>query len=154
MTKIARQKSDPELGRDVLYTYRYLRAGTIALLLMLLFAVAYEGIVDGGCFLGSISAYYFTPARTVFVGALFALGALLIVNKARSAEEDVLLDFSGFMAFVVAMVPTVPDVACGPTPTLSTLEVATAVRNNIWALIVVAVTAAIVRYVWRAAGNW
>ena len=153
MTKIARRKTDPELGRDVLYTYRYLRAGMIALLLMLLFAVAYEGIADGGCFLGSISAYYFTPARTVFVGALFALGALLIVHNARSAEEDVLLDFSGFMAFVVAMVPTVPDGACGPTPTLTTLEVANAVRNNIWALIVVAVLAAIVRYVLARRGE-
>ena len=153
MSGIARQKSPVELGRDVLYTYRYVRGGMVALLLMLVLSVLLEALVSSGCFLGSISGYYFTPARTVFVGALFALGALLIVHKGRSPEEDVLLDFSGFMAFVVAMVPTVPDRACGPTPSLTTLEVSNAVRNNIWTLIIVAVAAAIVRAVLARRGQ-
>ena len=56
-----------------------------------------------------------------------------------------LLNFSGFMAFVVAMVPTVPDGRCGPNAyTQTPAEIAAAVRNNIWSLVVVAVIAAVV----------
>src|SRR6478736_4754821 len=126
--------------RDVVFTYRYLRGAMIALLLMLLLSVGYQS-----CWLGSISAYYYTPARGVFVGSLCALGACLIAYKGHSPEEDVLLNFSGFMAFVVAMVPTVPDGRCGPNAyTQTPAEIAAAVRNNIWSLVVVAVLAALV----------
>jgi hypothetical protein len=133
--------------RDVVYTYRYLRGAMIALLLMLLLSVGYQWWweTDHSCWLGSISAYYYTPARTVFVGSLCALGASLIVYKGHSSEEDVLLNFSGFMAFVVAMVPTVPDFSCGPNAyTQTPAEIAAAVRNNIWSLVVVAVIAAVI----------
>ncbi|NUQ32279.1 MAG: hypothetical protein HOP99_05590, partial [Dermatophilaceae bacterium] len=133
--------------RDVVYTYRYLRGAMIALLLMLLLSVGYQWWweTDHSCWLGSISAYYYTPARTVFVGSLCALGASLIAYKGHSSEEDVLLNFSGFMAFVVAMVPTVPDLRCGPNAyAQSPAEIASAVRNNIWSLVVVAVVAAVV----------
>ena len=133
--------------RDVVYTYRYLRGAMIALLLMLLLSVAYQWWweADHSCWLGSISAYYYTPARTVFVGSLCALGASLVAYKGHSSEEDVLLNFSGFMAFVVAMVPTVPDLRCGPNAyTQTPAEIASAVRNNIWSLVVVAVVAAVI----------
>lgn len=133
--------------RDVVFTYRYLRAGMIALLLMLLLSVGYQWWFETGhsCWLGSISAYYYTPARTVFVGSLCALGVSLIAYKGHSPEEDVLLNFSGSMAFVVAMVPTVPDGRCGPNAyTQTSAEIAAAVRNNVWSLVVVAVIAALV----------
>jgi hypothetical protein len=133
--------------RDVVFTYRYLRGAMISMLLMLLLSVGYQWWWEtgGSCWLGSISAYYYTPARTVFVGSLCALGALLIAYKGHSPEEDVLLNFSGFMAFVVAMVPTVPDGGCGPNAYAQTpAEIAAAVRNNIWSLIVVAVVAAVI----------
>lgn len=136
-------------NRDVIYTYRYLRAAIVALLFMMLFSVGYAWFwqrlgTGQSCFLGSISAYYYTPARTVFVGSLCAIGVVLIVYKGHSPEEDVLLNFSGFMAFVVAMVPTVPDSLCGPSGfALSTSEIAMSVRNNIWTLIVAAVIAAV-----------
>jgi hypothetical protein len=133
--------------RDVVYTYRYLRGAMIALLLMLLLSVGYQWWweTDHSCWLGSISAYYYTPARTVFVGSLCALGASLIAYKGHSSEEDVLLNFSGFMAFVVAMVPTVPDFSCGTNAyTQTPAEIAAAVRNNIWSLVVVAAIGAVI----------
>lgn len=136
-----------ERTRDVVLTYRYLRGAMIALLLMLLLSVGYQWWWETGhsCWLGSISAYYYTPARGVFVGALCALGANLIAYKGHSDEEDVLLDFSGLMAFVVALVPTAPDGRCGPNAYGQTApEIAAAVRNNIWSLLVVAVVAAAV----------
>ena len=147
----------PGHERDVVYTYRYLRAAMIALLFMLVFSVGYQWWWETGrtCVLGSISAYYYTPARTIFVGSLCALGACLIAYKGHSPAEDVLLNFSGFMAFVVAIVPTVPDNLCGPNAYSQTLpEIASAVRNNIWSLIIVtlvsAVTGGIIRWrLWR-----
>ena len=142
----------PGHDRNVIYTYRYLRVAMIALLLMLVFSVAYQWWMESGrtCWLGSISAYYFTPARTIFVGSLCALGVCLIAYKGHTPEEDVLLDFSGFMAFVVAMVPTVPDSLCGPNAYSQTLpEIGSAVRNNIWSLIVATVIALIIRRLLR-----
>lgn len=139
--------SAPARTRDVVLTYRYLRGTMIALLLLLLLSVGYEWWWETGrsCWLGSISAYYYTPARTVFVGSLCALGASLIAYKGHSPEEDVLLGFSGLMAFVVAMVPTMPDPRCGPSAYAQSPEaIAAAVRNNIWSLVVVAVLGAIV----------
>ena len=136
-----------ERTRDVVLTYRYLRGAMIALLLMLLLSVVYQWWWETGhsCWLGSISAYYYTPARGVFVGALCALGGGLIAYQGHSAEEDVLLDFSGLMAFVVALVPTEPDGRCGPNAYTQTApEIAAAVRNNIWSLLVVTVLAAAV----------
>lgn len=134
----------PSRTRDVVLTYRYLRGAMIALLLLLLLSVGYQWWWETGhsCWLGSISAYYYTPARAVFVGSLCALGASLIAYKGHSPEEDVLLGFSGLMAFVVAFVPTVPDDRCGPNAYSQTpAEIAAAVRNNIWSLIVVALLA-------------
>jgi hypothetical protein len=137
--------------RDVVFTYRYLRGGMVALLLMLLLSVVLQWWwgTNRSCWLGSISAYYFTPARTVFVGSLCALGAALVVYKGHSSEEDVLLNFSGFMAFVVAMVPTVPDDRCSvagaPNPfALPTTAISDAVDNSVWSLVAVGLLALVV----------
>ena len=121
----------------VLNTYRYLRLATIPLLLMLLISVALESLRGEPCLLGSISAYYHTPARGTFIGGLFAVGACLIVYKGNDPLEDVLLDFSGFMAFVVALVPTTVDGSCGTKyPTQNLDLTAAAVRNNITTLLI------------------
>src|SRR4051812_42857146 len=102
-------------ARDAVRTYRYLRGAMVSLLLSLLLAVVLQWWVGTShtCWLGSISAYYFTPARTVVVGSLCALGIALIAYEGHSPEENVLLDFSGIMALLVAAVPTVPDDRCG-----------------------------------------
>jgi hypothetical protein len=142
----------PGHDRNVIYTYRYLRIGMIALLLMLIFSVGYQAwsTTGGRCWLGSISAYYFTPARTVFVGSLCALGACLIAYKGHTPEEDVLLDFSGLLAFVVAMVPTTPDSLCGPNAYSQTLpEIGAAVSNNIWSLIAATAVGLVLRRLLR-----
>ena len=126
----------------VLNTYRYLRLATIPLLLMLLIAVALESVRGEPCLLGSISAYYHTPARGAFIGGLFAVGACLIVYKGNDPLEDVLLDFSGFMALVVALVPTTVDGSCGTKyPTQNLDLTAEAVRNNITTLLIATVLA-------------
>ena len=85
-------------------TYRYLRIGLIGAAVMLAAAVVIERWhVD--CWQGSISAYYYTPVRAVFVGALVAVGLSLIVIKGEG-HEDVYLNIAGMLAPVVAFVPT------------------------------------------------
>ena len=134
---------------DVVNTYRYLRLATVPLLLMLLISVSIEALrLDPDCLLGSISAYYYTPARGAFVGGLCAVGACLIIYKGNDTLEDVLLNFSGFMAFVVALVPTVPDGLCGTaTPAQADDFIHNAVRNNVWTLLIAALLALVTRWV-------
>jgi hypothetical protein len=130
--------------RDVVQTYRYLRGAMAGLLLALLLSVVLQWWLgtDRSCWLGSISAYYFTPARTVVVGTLSALGIALIAYEGHSPEENVLLDFSGFMALLVAAVPTVPDTRCGPSPfDETTEEIAAGIGVSVPTLVVVALVA-------------
>jgi hypothetical protein len=99
------------------------------------------------CWQGSISAYYFTAAHTVFVGSLCALGILLISYRGSKDSEDILLDLAGIMAFVVAMVPTTrPEKICGAALP-EKLLVTAGITNNIWALMVALVVAKALSYV-------
>lgn len=124
---------DTHSMRDFVLTYRYLRVTMIAVLLMLGASVLWQG-VQADCWLGSVSAYYYTPVRNVFVGALFVFGAALIAYHGSTPEEETVLNLSGFMALVVALVPTVPD-GCGALPDDAE------VINNIASLAIAAVLA-------------
>jgi len=127
-------------------TYLALRLGMVLLVALLFLAVAIQWI-SVGCLQRSISAYYFTSTRSVFVGALCAIGACLIVYRGNTDTENVLLDFSGFVAFVVAFVPTQVDTMCQPSNVPSVEELASGVRNSVWALLVIGATAVFVG--WR-----
>lgn len=97
----------------VLDTYRYLRGGMAVMIVMLVAAVLVER-VNATCWQTSISAYYFTSAHAVFIAALCAIGAMMIVYQGSTDTEDVLLNVAGILAFVVAMVPTSrPVLFCG-----------------------------------------
>src|SRR5687767_10736268 len=87
-------------------TYRYLRLGLIGSAVMLGIAVTFEYLKGPSCFQTSISGYYYTPARAVFVGALVAVCVALIVIKG-TGWEDFALNVAGMLAPVVAFVPTV-----------------------------------------------
>jgi TRAP-type mannitol/chloroaromatic compound transport system permease small subunit len=130
-----------QFERNVLTTYRMLRVAMIPLLLILVVAPTLESTRGQDCLLGSISAYYYTPVRGAFVFSLAALGACLIAYKGNDAVEDVLLNFAGFMAFVVALVPTTVDGSC-PTKYVNVVadaNTADAVRNNVLTLLIVSV---------------
>ncbi len=123
----------------VLNTYRYLRLATIVLVVMLAVAVGAQRAA-AGCWQTSISAYYFTAAHSVFVAALCAIGACLIVYQGNTDTEDVLLNCSGYLAFVVAFVPTQREALCG-AGLPAAYDVSPGVRNNALALIVVGLLA-------------
>lgn len=130
---------DSDHRTAVLNTYRYLRLAMIAVVIMLGAAIGAQR-AGAACWQTSISAYYFTAAHSVFVAALCAIGACLIVYKGNTDTEDVVLNFSGFLSFVVAFVPTQREALCG-AGLPAAYEVGPGVRNNVLALIVAGVLA-------------
>lgn len=87
-------------------SYSYLRTAMVALLISLGAAVFYQTSQQRWHPLASVSAYYYTPAQAIFVGALIGLGACMIALKGTNLVEDVILNIGGMFAAVVAIVPT------------------------------------------------
>jgi hypothetical protein len=132
---------------DALATYRYLRIAMPVLVIMLGTSVAAQVFAPApDCWLGSISAYYYTSARAVFVACLCAIGACLVIYHGNTAREDFTLNVSGFLAFVVAFVPTPlngltvsPDEpSCKRSNVPSESQLSSAIDNNVLALLVAA----------------
>lgn len=129
----------------VLRTYRYLRVSTVVVTGLLMVAVLRQIVAAGGCVQTSISAYYFSAAHSAFVAALCVIGASLIVYKGSTDTEDVVLNFAGFLALVVAFVPTAREYTC-PGPALpTTYDVLPGITNNVLALFVAGALAEAVR---------
>lgn len=94
---------------DILNTYFYLRIGMgfVALLLPIVLWLV------GKLWMKipmqeSMSAYYHTDMRDIFVGALFAMGFSLLVYKGFSRSEDWALNIAGVLALGIAFFPTDP----------------------------------------------
>jgi hypothetical protein len=125
---------DEGLLERVKDTYRYLRGGMVVMIVILTAAILVYWN-SRSCWATSISAYYFTPVRAVFIAALCALGIMLIAYRGTLSSEDILLDLAGVMAFVVAMVPTkAPDIGCGAPFSIDSVILSESVRNNIIAV--------------------
>ncbi|MBN9606219.1 MAG: hypothetical protein J0G30_06380 [Actinomycetales bacterium] len=85
-------------------THRYLRLGIGATVVVILAAVVAASL-QGGFVLGSISAYFYTPARSLFVGALIA-ASIGILALSGTGWQRGLLDAAAVVAPLVAFVPT------------------------------------------------
>ena len=92
-------------------TYRFLRISVVGVVGLLAASVAFER-TRANCWQPSISAYYYTPVRVIFVGGLMAIGLSLIVMKGSTPLEDACLNVAGMLAAVVAVVPTSDTGAC------------------------------------------
>lgn len=126
--------------RAVRSTYRSLRLGVVVLLTMLGTAVLTE-TVRVGCWLDSLSAYYWTSAHDVLVGTLCAVGALLVVYTSADDVEDALLDTAGFLALVVALTPTEPGTGCPGATDVDVPAALADARTSLTALVVAGVLA-------------
>ena len=138
-------------------SYRYLRVSVVALALLLTISLAIEITLGGRERFGSISGYYYSPVRSIFVGALLAIGPALVSIKGRAGWEDTMLDLAGMLAPVVALVPTpLPDArddvdcAAGVTKCIPPEYVAS-VENNIGALAILGLVA--LAFAWFSAGR-
>jgi len=95
-------------------TYSFIRLGVVAVIVVLAVSLAKQ-YAAADCLQGSISAYYYLPVRSVFVGALVALGFALIALWGKTPYEDGFLNLAGMLAPVVAFVPTGEARKCGLT---------------------------------------
>jgi len=94
-----------EAAKSPASSYRYLRIAIVGLLLALALAVIIQS-VEQGSLLASVSAYYYTAAQAVFVGALVGLGVAMIALQGVDVPEDTFLNLGGIFAILVAMLPT------------------------------------------------
>jgi hypothetical protein len=149
-----RESAVTQTGEEsVVQTYAGLRLAMVFLVILLFASVAFQ-IRSAGCLQSSISAYYYTPVRPIFVAALCAIGACLIIYRGSTNPENVFLDFSGFLAFIVAFVPTqINRDACGTSNLPLPAEVSLAVRNNAGTVLLVGILAAVVA-VWLSRGRY
>ncbi|MDE0545361.1 hypothetical protein [Microbacterium sp. C7(2022)] len=94
-------------------TYRYLRIGIAGTVVVIFVGVGIATAQVG--VLTSISDYYYTPARSTFVGALVAASLALFALSGRGSQR-ILLDAAALFAPLIALIPTtlapttVPDV--------------------------------------------
>lgn len=118
-------------------TWLYLRIAMILLVLGLAASLGYEHWAhDPGCLLGSISAFYYTPVRAVFVATLVAVGVCLVCMQGNTPAENVLLNLAGAFAPAVAFIPTPKPNSC--TEILVTNQGAEAnISNNFLSLLIV-----------------
>jgi|SRR5215203_2341121 len=125
--------SDPkDLPTYATKSYRYLRLSIVVVILSLLASVVLERI-NAGCWEESISAYYYTPVHTMFVGALLALGVAIIAIRGSTDVEDMLLNVAGVLAPIVAFVPTSrPSTLCSKHASAVT-DTAPYINNNLLA---------------------
>ena len=136
---------EPDPALAAVKTYNYLRIALAALVLLLFVSVALEWAAADGCVQPSISAYYFTPVRAVFVGVLVTMGACLVALKGNTDGEDVLMNLAGMLAPGVAFIPTVASGRCGSTA--AGAGVADGVANNMTALFLTGVVVGVVAVV-------
>ena len=134
-----------ERHRDyAIKTWRYLRLAMVALVVGLLVAVVYEWReVPRHCVQTSISAYYYTPVRGYFVGALLSIGTCLFCLKGNTRRDDLLLNLAGICAAVVALVPT-PDAGSCTSRPATIDDRAVDIANNVTVLVAVGLFALVV----------
>jgi hypothetical protein len=126
-------------------TYRYLRIGLAGTVVVIFVAVGVEMVQ--GSHLGSISAYYYTGARTPFVGALFA-AAVTLAALAGNGSGRILLSIAAIFAPIIALVPTplkhgvVPTLVddCGAGSCIPSAYLPD-IRTGVWTYLVVGVLA-------------
>jgi hypothetical protein len=148
--------ADPDrLSERTRKTYRYLRVAVVGMAVLLGVSVGIEIAVgtDAGI-LDSISAYYYTPVRGVFVGALLAVGLGLVAIKGREGPEDLMLNLAGMLAPLVALVPTPISTAVGGFEVdrrTVPARLVPAVENNVTALLVLGVAGLV--FAWATAAK-
>jgi hypothetical protein len=97
-----------KLEEHIRGAYFSLRIGiaVVSLLFPVILRFFGEQSVGGDSIGCSMSSYYYSNVRDVFVGILFAIGSFLYLYKGFSKKENILLNCAGVLAICVALFPT------------------------------------------------
>jgi len=105
MAATGTQPAETPSDEYLLRSYRYLRLAIVMLLVGLAAGIAWQRHT-AGCIEDSLSAFYYTPAHGLFIGALVAIGAAMVALNGRTIVENSFFNIAGMLAPVVALVPT------------------------------------------------
>ncbi|MGH3785022.1 MAG: DUF998 domain-containing protein [Pseudonocardiaceae bacterium] len=99
----------------LVHSYLFLRRaiGVIGLALPVVLIIG-ELFVDGGDLLNSLSGYYYSDMRDVFVGSMCAIGIFLLSYRGYGPIDDIAGNVAAVAAIGLALFPTTPG---GPTRT-------------------------------------
>jgi hypothetical protein len=104
-------EKEPEFGKTLVFSYLALRK-VIGLLGV---ALPFTLIIGALIFFktgiqGSISSYYYTGMRDIFVGTLWAIGFFLLSYQGYGRIDNIFGNFACVFAVGVALFPTAPDI--------------------------------------------
>jgi hypothetical protein len=105
--------------RPLVMSYLLMRKFVGAIGVLLPFVLMIGNAIIGRTLEPSMSGYYYTPMRNVFVGALWALGIFLISYNGWDRGDKVVTDIAGISAIGISLCPTTP--ADNPTATQVTV---------------------------------
>ena len=114
---------------ELIVSYLFLRqmVGWIGTLLPIVLLVG-NAISSSAPRPDSISGYYYTDMRNIFVGALCALGVFLVAYRGYDDVDESITNVAGFAAIGVALCPTKPAVCtagAGACPASSVARLST-----------------------------
>lgn len=94
----------------LVHSYLYLRRaiGLIGLALPFVLILGKQ-LAQGGGLLGSLSGYYHSDLRDVFVGAMCAAGVFLLAYYGHDQVDNIASTVAGLGAIGLALFPTAPD---------------------------------------------
>jgi protein-S-isoprenylcysteine O-methyltransferase Ste14 len=108
----------------LVHSYLFLRRGIGVIGLALPFVLVLgKLIVDGGGLLSSISGYYYTDLRDVFVGSMCAVGIFLLSYRGYDRIDEIASNLAAVAAFGVAFFPTTPTDPTHTDRVIGTLHV-------------------------------
>lgn len=101
----------PDDENPLLISYLSLRkaVGIIGILLPFVLAIG-KLLLQGPGLQSSISSYYYTLMRDVFVGSLCAIAVFLWSYKGYDRRDDIAGNIASLSAICVALFPTTPDI--------------------------------------------
>lgn len=93
----------------LIHSYMAHRKAIGALAFLMPFILALGALIlFGESLQSSISAYYYTGMRNVFVGILFIVAMFLFCYRGWGSDDDIVASVSGIFALGVALLPTTP----------------------------------------------
>lgn len=93
----------------LVHSYLYLRRAIGAIGIALPFVLIFgKQLVQGGGLIGSLSGYYYTDLRDVFVGAMCAVGVFLFAYYGHDRIDNIASTVAGLGAIGLAVFPTTP----------------------------------------------
>ena len=93
----------------LLHSYLFLRRAVGTIGIALPFVLIIGNLVLGGGLLDSISGYYYSDMRGVFVGSMCAVGVFLLSYRGYDRIDDIAGNVAAIGAFGVALFPTRPS---------------------------------------------